>query len=110
MDIGKVNNELPEYQPEKKFVAKKADELPPPVEDKVDLSLEARRRLAEMADQALGVNETIGADRAKTETDSTTKAESLDEVRQRIKSGFYEQEAVKRKIADKLADDLDKQQ
>jgi anti-sigma28 factor (negative regulator of flagellin synthesis) len=76
----------------------------PQKSDRADISLEARTRLAEMADQELA--------REKTEpqpvgSDELPRPERLDQIRERIASGYYNDPNVKSKIVDRLIDDLD---
>ena len=89
--------------------------------DTVEISLEARKKLAELADQALR-----DASRTKTQLDilphggELTKAEGdnepggtanrkyamLEQVQERIKTDFYNRPEVKGEIARRLADEL----
>ncbi len=68
-----------------------------PKKDTVDISDEARRKIADLADASLHV------DRMQTEAGN----EKLAQVRKRIDSGFYEQPEIKQQIAEGLLDEFD---
>jgi anti-sigma28 factor (negative regulator of flagellin synthesis) len=72
--------------------------------DRVDISLEARTRLAESADRELT--------REKTEPQPISsgerpRPERLEQIRERIASGYYNDPGVRSKIVDRMIDDLD---
>jgi anti-sigma28 factor (negative regulator of flagellin synthesis) len=69
-----------------------------PKKDSVEISEEARRKMADLADAALRV------DRMQTEAGS----EKLAEVRKRIDSGFYEQAEIRHQIAEGLLGEFEK--
>jgi len=60
----------------------------------VEISEDARARLAEMAD-------------ARLEAEQQARREKLTMIRERMETGFYDRPEVKEKIADRLIDDLD---
>ena len=116
MDIGPVNNPLPQQQPNKKRLE---NELPEKSQDtgaadRVEISLEARRRLSELAEQARASETDSQKDRIeepngqeRTNNDIPEKAGSMDEIRKRIESGYYDRSDVMDQIADKLSDDIE---
>ncbi len=91
--------------------------------DRVEISQEARKMLAELADRTLKQNsgrkvpaEEITAaepeikDAEKGEkAERTLTPERLAEIQQRIKTGFYERPEIKNKIIDRLTDDMNKE-
>ena len=113
MDIGPVNNRPLQQQRIGNSPEKKVSEQKPPAKDKVEISLEARKRLAELADRALAAETDtakIGTGKINEErpvTTEPTKATSLDEVRRRIESGFYDRPEVKDRIAKNLSDEFE---
>lgn len=115
MDIGPVDNRVPDHQPNKKSPDGKPPEEPnsSQAKDRVEISLEARARLSELADQARAseveaLNDNIdGPDGNRPSHDETLrKADSVAEIRERIESGFYDRSDVMDQIADKLSDDF----
>ncbi len=76
--------------------------------DRIEISNEARMRLAALADRALKA-----ASQAHRQTDSQSlqksleqhddKTDKLAQARDRIESGFYDREDVRQKIAERLA-------
>jgi hypothetical protein len=89
--------------------------------DTVQISLEARLKLAELADQALQeklktapqpaiVYSRNDLKKAETENKKETSANcsktTLEQVHHRIKTGFYNRPEAKEEIAKKLADEL----
>lgn len=70
--------------------------------DTVEISLEARRRLAALADEQL----TRLSKNENTAGEKPTPSARLARVRDRIDSGFYERPEIAEKIAEKLADEL----
>jgi len=91
--------------------------------DTVEISQEARIKLAELADQALreeSGRKAVAGERADTDeidNKTVTKEENdgkriltperLTEIRKRISTGFYDRPEIKDNIIDKLADDID---
>lgn len=116
MDIGPVSNRPPEHQPSKKSPNNKAPEefQTSRAEDRVEISLEARQRLSELADKVRNSGlDTLNAGvegpggQKRTDDDIPQKAGSLDEIRKRIESGYYDRSDVRDQIADKMSDDLE---
>lgn len=117
MEIGpdKVGNDAP-LRPDRAERRQERPAEPPgrPREDRVELSGDARARIAEAADEARRshYSEQELRDRLRAqhiEVDSAHEAGNanrLQEVRDRIDAGFYEREDVKREIAGRLADEL----
>lgn len=83
-----------------------------PKEDSVQLSADTRVRIAEAADQALGYSDRGLREKVRVHTDSIDSTdrgygqERLQRIRDRIDSGYYEREDIKRRIAGRLADEL----
>jgi hypothetical protein len=107
MEIGPLSNQPAGERPERPDKPKQAG--PPSdsaggIEDRVEISDEARIRLAEMADRELR-REALGPQPAATEASDAD--DKLDIVRRRIQTGYYDQPDVKKNIADKLIDDMD---
>ena len=96
MEIGPLSNKQP-VPPEGGRVRSSQPETPAsPKEqtDRVEISSDARTRLAEAADARLA-------------EEQQARREKLDLIRERIKSGFYERPEVDQQVADRLIDDLD---
>lgn len=66
--------------------------------DYLEISLEGRKKLSELADKKL----------SESQTDNSTNVlnHKLDEIRAKISNGFYKTNEVKQNIADKLIDDI----
>lgn len=91
--------------------------------DRVEISQEARKMLAELADRTLKQNsgrkvpaeESTAAEPEINDAENGGRAdksltpERLAEIRQRIKTGFYEGSEIKNKIIDRLTDDMNKE-
>ena len=115
MDIGPVDNISPQQQPNKKSPENKPTEKPADLKagDRVEISLEARRRLSDLAEKAKAsemdaqnnVNRPNGLERVN--DDNPEKASTLEEIRKRIESGYYNRPDVMDQIAEKLSDDLE---
>ena len=73
------------------------------IADRIEISENARAKLAELADQELRkqclASKPVSAD-------YLTDEERIETIRRRIKSGFYNQPGVRTRIADELIDDL----
>ena len=122
MEIGPVNNSKPIQPSTSQSSRRKAGDPDTPIPslartDTVDISEDARRKLAELADRALaemgGVNNEFDGrvDRnGKSAVSGSGKAdqnsERLDEIRQRIESGYYDQPEIRGDIADRLSDEM----
>lgn len=80
--------------------------------DSVQLSAETRVRIAEAADHALGYSDRGMREKVRVHSDSIDSTgrdqgqERLQRIRDRIDSGYYEREDIKRRIAGRLADAL----
>ncbi|UCC43459.1 MAG: flagellar biosynthesis anti-sigma factor FlgM [Candidatus Zixiibacteriota bacterium] len=66
-------------------------------QDSIEISNEARTKLAELADAALAAEPNKG----------TTWEHRVDHIRNRIEEGFYDRLSVREKIAENLMEDLD---
>lgn len=116
MDIGPVNNSRPDHQPNKKSPdGKVPTELQnSPAEDQVEISLEARKKLSELADKAGTSGLETQNDRVeepsgqkRNDDDIPQKAGSLDKIRERIESGYYDRSDVMDQIAGRMSDDIE---
>ena len=115
MDIGPVDNTSPKQQPNKKSPETKPPEKSSDFKagDRVEISLEARQRLSDLAEKAKAsemdtqnnVNGPKGHERAN--DDIPEKASTMEEIRRRIESGYYDRSDVMDQIAEKLSDDLE---
>jgi hypothetical protein len=109
MEIGPLSNDN-NVQPSPDRKSKPCQVSPSvrEVTDRLEISQDARVRLAEMADLKLQLRttepETIrpGADPAQDSGDGR-----IAQIRRKLKSGFYDLPEVKGKIVDRLIDDLD---
>lgn len=105
MEIGPLHNDKP-VQSAGGNRQKSAGEIPriAPKKDSVEISGEARKRLAELADRywkEAGLSSGPGAgDRCA--------SERVTRARTRIESGYYEDPEVKEKIADRLIEGIRK--
>jgi hypothetical protein len=95
MEIGPLSNQNP-IQPrgERESLRPVGETTSPTATDRVEISEDARARLAEMAD-------------ARLEAEQQARREKLAMIRERMETGFYDRPEVKEKIADRLIDDLD---
>ena len=125
MEIGPVHNDQPSSdRVETEKIKKNGGLKAVPAGDRVEISNEARMKLATLADRAL--HKTSGArsqpglevlQKTPRQTDAAGKAEAgrddnrtkLARVRGRIESGFYDRPDVKQKIAERLAAEFEKQ-
>ena len=121
MDIGPLSNERPVKQPASNRTGEKIQKLEgarPQPEDVVEISQDARRKLAQLADAALrterkqqpvgGLTEANSQDEKGGPVPNVTKAQNMEQIHQRLRTGFYDQPEVRREIADRLIDDIDK--
>jgi hypothetical protein len=122
MEIGPVHNSKPIQPSTSQSSRRKADDSdtpkPSPARtDTVDISEDARRKLAELADRALaemgGVNNEFdgGVERHGSLAESRSGkadqiSERLDEIRRRIDSGYYDRPDIRGDIADRLSDEM----
>ena len=117
MDIGPVRhpspgNEAHRKGPEPRTATTPIGQQPP--QDRVDISVEARRKLAELAEKAKAeeaLNQETSPDQNGGTLDenliSLGRAVSKDEIRQRIEAGYYNRADVISKIADRLSDEFE---
>jgi hypothetical protein len=119
MEIGPVQNNQPIQQPSPNRKPQETVEAAKEAAtDRVEISEDARRLLAETADRALREEAESGEADVPDAGEEPTAAEArpsgedrpedkLAEIRRRIEAGFYDRPEIKNKIADKLSDDLD---
>ena len=120
MEIGPVKNNRP-IQPSADEAGKPQKVAEPASRpgDRIEISENARHKLAELADRAVlqqmdssgtysrsAGADTRGVDEQSTSGPAAERSTRLDEVRKRMAAGFYDRPDVVRKIAEKLADDL----
>ncbi len=109
MEIGPVHNDQPSSgQVETEKIKKNGGLKVAPAGDRVEISNEARIKLAELADRALhAASKTQRQSGSKAVQKSTKqhddKTAKLERVQGRIESGFYDRPDVKQKIAERLA-------
>jgi hypothetical protein len=107
MEIGPLSNQQAGQKPDR---PEKPNQASPPqesigrIEERVEISSEARARLGELADRELR-KEAPRPQRANAET--AEAGDKLEILRRRIEAGYYDQPDVKKNIADKLIDDMD---
>lgn len=68
--------------------------------DKIEISEDARAKLADLADRERLLESASGETEASRE-------DRLTQIRERIRSGYYDQPGVDDAVADRLIDDLD---
>lgn len=115
MDIGPVDNRRPDHQPIKKSLESKPSEefQRSPAIDRAEISLEARQKLSELANSARAseseaqTSRVEGLDGQQRMDDDLKKAGSLDQIRERIESGYYERPEVRDQIAGSMSDDIE---
>jgi hypothetical protein len=118
MEIGPVQNNQPIQQPSQNSKPQPSvDVAKGEIIDRVEISEDARRMLAEMADRALLEEATAGGVEASAvDNDGMSEAQAADknqvidklaEIRRRIESGYYDQPEIQDRIADRLSDELD---
>ena len=103
MEIGRINNEFPvpltgDNQQVKKGSTSKAE----PRKDGVEISDEARKQLAALADQHLKKMESQGR---LPEEPQEKPVDRLGEIRHRMASGFYDSPEMMQEIADRIIDE-----
>lgn len=101
MEIGPVSNDKP-VPPDGPGPRKPQPKgtRPQGIVDKIEISDDARARLADLADQERKL------ERAN-ETGEASREDRLDQIRERIRSGYYDQPGVDDVVADRMIDDLD---
>ena len=110
MEIGPVSNR-PAGQKTEGTGSPRQDGAPPdkvqrpPIADRAEISVEARLRLAEMADRER-LREQQGP--GPVAADNLTNEERLEIIKKRVASGYYNQPQVRARIVEKLIDDLNK--
>ena len=102
MEIGPVSNnhQVPQQGP-KPGVCRPEEAISEGIVDKIEISEDARARLAELADQALQ------AERSSPEVTQSSREDRLALIRDRIESGYYNRPEVDEIVADRLIDDLE---
>ena len=114
MEIGPVHNDQPSSgQVETEKIKKNGGLKAAPAGDRVEISNEARIKLAALADRALhAASKTHRQSGSKAVQKSLQqhddKTAKLERVQGRIESGFYDRRDVKQKIAERLAAELKK--
>ena len=118
MEIGPVRNNQPkppsnDAERPQQTETQAASSTP---HDRVEISDNARQKLAELADRARteevrataheDTTTAEGGDRARPVPSELSQQDRLAEVRRRIEAGFYERDDILSDIADKLSDDL----
>jgi hypothetical protein len=123
MKIGPLSNEQKVWAGLQKMKSRPAKDDFEQKKDTVEISQEARKKLAELADQALkresGGKVVAGkrpgnddiVDKAVTEEENDGEKNLSPgrqaEIRKRISTGFYDRPEIRDQIIDKLADDID---
>ncbi|MCD6248801.1 MAG: hypothetical protein J7J98_00540 [candidate division Zixibacteria bacterium] len=70
--------------------------------DRIDISLDARARLSELADQELKKERSVPT---LVDPSQLKGAARIDAIRRRVETGFYDKPEVRARIADNLIDD-----
>lgn len=108
MEIGPLSNGLPMPEPDRpKKTAQETSPARQEISDRVEISTDARARLAELADRELkagGARTEAGPTRSNQNTND--RQTRIDEIREKIESGFYDRPEVRDRIVDRLTDDL----
>ncbi|RKX26482.1 MAG: hypothetical protein DRP45_03435 [Candidatus Zixiibacteriota bacterium] len=103
MEIGPLANDK---TVQSSIVPKKTKQEPEMLQeqiaDKVQISRDARKKLADLADQRLRTEQ------SELENGKATEPNRIEKIRRRIETGFYNRPEIRDKIADKLIDDSDK--
>ena len=115
MEIGPLSNRRPLPTPvDNRSEGQPAVKNETELKDTVEISDDARTRLAQLADAALRAardGSRQPSDQVSTKGEGVESTiptqERIERIRERIESGFYDQPDVKGKIADRLIDDLD---
>lgn len=104
MEIGPVSNQNNPEQGTTRTEVERPQQLPVVDRtDQVEISLEARKLLADTADQKLKEN---GRELAPAE-ESGEDFDRIRAIREKIESGYYDQATVRDSIVDRLMDDLE---
>ena len=107
MEIGPLSNHQTGQEPnrpEKPATEAASSEQPRGIVDQVDISLDARARLAQLADQELEKERSAPT---PIEPCRLTGAARIEAIRRRVETGYYEQADVQARIADRIIDDWD---
>jgi hypothetical protein len=121
MKIGTISNDPKVWTGTQTARSQPAEVSVEEKKDTVEISQEARKKLAELADKVLKEKSADGTDRndssrevvEKTVTEEkendnmTLTPARLAEIRKRISSGFYDRPEIKGEIIDRLTDDID---
>ncbi len=122
MDIGPLSNGRPVSLPSgKKTDGEKQVTHQPKPTDTVEISDDARRKLAELADAVLrargaeptrqaqvgDVRKTEGRGMSESRDTDANRADKIEQARRRIETGFYDRPEVKKEIADRLTDEME---
>lgn len=78
----------------------------PDTTDRVEISLDGRARLADLADKGLKAYGTRPEDNQTRPQELSGGTDRISEIRQKIESGFYDRPEVRDQIAKNLTDDL----
>ncbi len=121
MEIGPLKNSRP-IQPSADEPGNKATAVKktPGPSDQIEISENARMKLAELADQANArQEEELGAVYTRPENKTVSQSREgpaiakggdresrLDEVRRRMEDGFYDRPEIRKRIADNLSDEI----
>ncbi|MCP4686178.1 MAG: hypothetical protein GY867_12135 [bacterium] len=109
MKIGPLSNELPMRQPDRPK-ANQPSSAPAGQEqtDRVEISLDARSRLAELADRGLKTYGRQPEERlTRPESSSGEDTDRISDIRRKIESGYYDRPEIRDQIVDNLTEDLD---
>ncbi|MEA2031491.1 MAG: flagellar biosynthesis anti-sigma factor FlgM [candidate division Zixibacteria bacterium] len=113
MEIGPLHNQKPQVSSVSSATEQKAKENVPSKAqsvDTVELSSDAREKMAQMADSArakYGLGEMPTNDSSvKSENKAGLRMDKIKTAKERVKQGFYDQQHVRQEIADKMMDDI----
>lgn len=117
MEIGSVTNNGSVVNSDPKKRSRAVENSPQQTKDTFEISEDARKKLAELADAALlaaGTDEIRVGDEKPVEGGELAErtelsGEVIDEIRRRIESGFYDSPEIKGRIVDRIIDDLDEE-
>jgi len=105
MEIGPLSNHQSGQQserPEKPAPKCMNSEPNREIVDRIDISLDARARLSELADQELKKERSVPT---LVDPSQLKGAARIDAIRRRVETGFYDKPEVRARIADNLIDD-----
>jgi hypothetical protein len=109
MEIGPLSNRPPGPRPGGEGNHRPEPSLTTPTRartttDRVEITCEARARLANRADQELAKEK---VEPQPVDAGDQSREGRLDQIKERIASGYYTDPQVRAKIVDRLIDDLD---